>query len=428
MCYYDYMKTNRLRLDPNPDQLQMLQAIGDRCSALWNAANYMCRQALFAGERIPSYSRLCSAFQSHEAYRALPSDIAQEVLKKLAEAWSSWQALRKRWKQAPRKDKPGLPRYRKDKDGARPTDFIPIKCGRAYRVNGRTIELTMPRDLSRTRLEIAYRGMRRYAGKMARAEIWYDAGRGRWYMTYAVQVADNAPKGWPRVAGIDLGIRVLASVSIEGLDTAFHFLGREVLKDWQYWTRRIAEHQRDLTHRGGRKSSRRLKWLYAKRRSRLQHAWDAMAARIMSLCRRYRVGQVVIGWPKGILDDVRLNRKWNGLTHGFWSFEQMSQRLVLALRRGGIMPERTGERGTSSHCPRCESANVIRRPRQMLRCRDCDLVVHSDHAGSFNIMSQRYPVIWDGAEAAPAPETHRFNLHRWADAQNPSIQVEDLAT
>ena len=285
--------------------------------------------------------------------------------------------------------------------------------------------MTVPKDLSPSRLEIAYRGIRRYMGKLARAEMRYDAARSRWYLTYGVHVADNAPKPWPHVAGIDLGIRVLASVSIEGVETAFHFLGRDILKDWQYWTWRIAEHQRELAHRGKGKSSRRLKRLYATRRARLRHAWDAMARRIVSLCRRYRIGQVVIGWPKGILGDSRLSRKWNGLTHGFWSFEQMSQRLMLALRRGGIVPDRTGERGTSSHCPRCASAHVVRRPRYILRCRDCELIVHSDHAGSFNIMSQTYPVSWDGAEAAPAPETHRFNKHRWADAPNPSTPVED---
>ena len=100
---------------------------------------------------------------------------------------------------------------------------------------------------------------------------------------------------------------------------------------------------------------------------------------------------------------------------------------MLALRRGGIRSERIDERGTSSHCPRCDSSHVVRHPRHLLRCRDCEFLVHSDQAGSFNIMSQRYPVSWDGAEAAPAPETHRFNKHRWADVQNPSIEVGDLA-
>jgi len=405
-----------------------MHLLGDRVSALWNAANYACRQGFFVGEKIPSYHSLCCAFQDHDAYRALPSDVAQEVLKVLREAWSSYFALRVLWKAGKLKDKPGLPKYRKDrKTGKRLTDWIPLKCDRAYRVESRTVSVTLPRDLRGAgRLVLSYWGIRRYHGAGRRAVICYDKARGRWYFRYSVDVPDNAIKPWPGVAGIDLGIRVLVSLSIAGVETAFHFLGREVLKDWMYWTRKIAEHQRELAHRN-KKTSRRLKRLYAMRRCRLQHAWDAMARRVVKVCKRYKVGKVVIGWPKGILDDSHLSRKWNGLTHGFWSFEQVSQRLMLALRRAGIVPERVGERGTSSHCPRCESPRVVRRPRHLLRCRDCELHVHSDQAGSFNMMRQKYPVFWDGAEAAPAPETHRFNQHRWADAHNPSIQVEDLA-
>jgi putative transposase len=41
---------------------------------------------LLAGEQVPSYARLCSLLKEDEAYRALPSDIAQEVLKKVRES------------------------------------------------------------------------------------------------------------------------------------------------------------------------------------------------------------------------------------------------------------------------------------------------------------------------------------------------------
>jgi transposase len=417
-----------MRLDPSHEQLQTMHLLGDRASALWNAANYACRQAFLAGEKVPSYVSLCCAFRDHDAYRALPSDIAQEVLKVLHEAWKSYFKLRALWKAGEIEDKPGLPRYRKDrKRGTRPTDWIPIKSERSYTVDSRTVSVTLPRDLREAgRLVLSCRGIRRYLGAGRRGVMFYDQAPGRWYFKYSVEVPEPAPKPWGGVAGIDLGIRVLASLSIAGVERAFHFLGRDVVKDWQYWTRQMAEHQRELAHRG-KKTSKRLKRLYHMRRTRLQHAWDAMAKRIAALCRRYQVGKVVIGWPKGILDDSHLSRKWNGLTHGFWSFDQMSQRLMLALRRAGIVPEQVGERGTSSHCPRCESAKVVRRPRHLLRCRNCQLLVHSDQARSFNMIRQTYPVFWDGAEAAPAPDTHRFDKHRWADALNPSIQVEDLA-
>ena len=423
------MKTNRLRLDPTPQQSEHLRLLGDRVSALWNAANYVCRQAFLAGEKVLSYNALCCAFQSHVAYRALPSDIAQETLKKLSEAWKSYFQLRKRWQAGQLADKPGLPRYRKDRQtGERPTDLIPIKCDRSYRVSGRTVEVTVPRDVSTRRMVMTYRGIKRYVGKGRRAEVLYDAGRGRWYFVYGVDMPPAKPKPWACVAGVDLGIRVLASLSIEGEQQAFHFAGRDVLKEWDYWNRRIAEHQQALAQRG-KKSSKRLQHLYAKRRTRLHHAWDAMAKRIAQLCRTHRVGKVVLGWPKGILDAVRANRKWQGRLHGFWSFAQMSARIELALNRLGIATERVGERGTSSHCPGCGSAHVVRRPRSVLRCKDCHSVMHADQAGSRNMIRQKYPVCWDGHEACPAPETWRFDKHRWVDAYNPPtvVRVGDLA-
>jgi len=113
--------------------------------------------------------------------------------------------------------KPGLPRYHKRGDGTRPTNFIPIKCDRSYRVNGRTVEVTLPQDVSAQRLVMGYRGTQRYCGPGCRAEIWYDAGRDRWYLTDAVEVPLPPPRPWTRRAGIDFGVRILASVSIEGI-------------------------------------------------------------------------------------------------------------------------------------------------------------------------------------------------------------------
>jgi transposase len=207
--------------------------LGDRVSALWNAANYTCRQSFIAGEHILTYASLCKTFRTDPAYRALPSDIAQETLKKLSEAWKSFWVLRTQWRHGMLAAKPGLPRYRKDRTtGERPSDFIPIKCARSYRVYGRTVALTLPKDVSATRLVMPYRGLRRYQGMGRRAEIGYDHGRQRWYMVYTVAVPAHQHRSWTRVAGIDLGVRVLAAMSIAGTDRAVHFLGRDVLKDW----------------------------------------------------------------------------------------------------------------------------------------------------------------------------------------------------
>jgi putative transposase len=419
------MKTNRLRLYPTPEQADTLREMGQRVSALWNVANYACRQALFARQKVPTYFTLYDTFRAHPAFRALPNDMAHETLKKLSEAWKSWRQLVRLWKAGTVADKPGLPRYRKHSDGTRLANYLPIKCERSYRVTGKTVAMTLPTDLRQGRLSIAYRGTVRYTGRGRRAEI-RSTSRRHWEMTYSVQGDNNTCRPWTGVAGIDLGIRVLASVSVAGVEEALHFVGREVVKDFEYWTAKIATHQRELAHRQ-RKTSRRLKRLYATRGTRLRHAICAMARRIVFWCRRHRVGQVVIGWPKGILLETTANAKWQRLRHTLWSFDAVATRLADTLRRAGMSVARVGERGTSSHCPRCDSANVSRRPRHVLRCRDCQFRCHSDQAGSRNLLRQTYPDLsWARAEAAPRPETRRWQYHRWVDVENPATAVAGL--
>ena len=427
------MKANRYRLIPDRDTERVLRLVGDRVSALWNAANYLCRRAFLDGEHVSGYSVLCEGLKEHDTYRALPSDIAQEVLKKLSEAWRSYFRLRSMWKSGELSGRPGLPNYRKDRtDGSRPWDFIPIKCERSYRVSARHIAVTLPadlRDANGGRLEVPYLGLRRYTGKGKRAELRYDAARDRWYFHHAVQVPENRQRAWRRAAAVDLGVRNLLSLSVEGESRSIHFSGREVLKDFDYWGRRIAAHQRELSHRAaGRRSSRRLRRLHARRRDRLTHAWEALSRRVAAALKLRRVGIVYIGWPKEIRCDADYGRKLNGRIHNFWSFDRVSRILAKHLRRAGIAVERVGERGTSSTCPVCGSRDVLRRPWSLLRCREqkCGAVVDSDQAGSRNILRQNKPTVeWDGAEAVPEPEVHRWNYHRWVDAPNRS-SVEGL--
>jgi len=112
----------------------------------------------------------------HPPYQAWPGDIAQEVLKKLAEAWTAFRTLRRRWQQGALDPKPNVPRYRKRGDGTRPADCIPIKCDRSYRVKGRTVAVTLPQDLSAQRLVVRCHENRCYGSPGHCAESWYAAG------------------------------------------------------------------------------------------------------------------------------------------------------------------------------------------------------------------------------------------------------------
>src|SRR6266571_2303079 len=57
---------------------------------LYNATLYEMRQAfIFQGKRL-SYKQMDKLMQRHEAYRALPAKVSQQVLKQLDEAWTSY--------------------------------------------------------------------------------------------------------------------------------------------------------------------------------------------------------------------------------------------------------------------------------------------------------------------------------------------------
>jgi putative transposase len=242
-----------------------------------------------------------------------------------------------------------------------------------------------------------------------------DAARRLWRLTVSVEVPARVLEPEGRSAGLDLGLRVAAALAIEGQERATLFSGRELLKDYAYWTRSIAEHQRRLAARQ-KKTSRQLQRLYAQRKARLEHALRAIARAVAGLCRSAGVRQVVIGWPKGIRDDVKVRKDWRGRLHNYWNFDRFATVLQQALERQRIAVRRVNERGTSSTCPWTgDKAHVlVRRPRHKLACKTCAKSMHSDAAGALNMLQLKQPGFdRDAVKATAVPTVHAWQLHAW---------------
>lgn len=61
---------------------------------LYNAGNYLVQQSyIFAGKYL-NYHEVQRQKQSHEAYKALPAKVSQQVLMQLAHDWESFFAAR----------------------------------------------------------------------------------------------------------------------------------------------------------------------------------------------------------------------------------------------------------------------------------------------------------------------------------------------
>lgn len=406
------IKASVVRLLPENEALDALRRMGDRVSALWNAANYICRQAFFKGERVPNYSALCALMKGASDYEALPTHIGQEVLKKLAKAWTSYFRLRKLHSAGKLVHKPGMPRYRKNrKTGTRPWDYIPVKSTAAYEVKSSTLRIAVPADIHKGRIEIPFRGIIRYTGEHKTCELHYDQVKRRWYAHFVVEVPDREVKERPvRHAAGDLGARRTIAVSIEGSPLSEVFSSREAWKDYKYWSRHIAKEKSRLSTQGY-KTSRHLQGLYQKRRLRLRHALEAMASAVVRTLKRHGATHFTVGYPVNCRDDMNFG-KVNELVHNFWAFDLTLDILEKHCERAGIAFERTDEAGTSEVCHIC--GGTVKRPVRSVVVCSVHGKMHADANASCNILKKNTRAsAGDGAKAALAWIVMRWNLHLW---------------
>ena len=86
---------------------------------LYNAALYEIRQAFIHHGNYLTYGVMDKRMQSHEAYQALPSKVAQQVLRLLEQNWKAFFEALKVYKQTPSKFKarPRLPAYKHKTQG-----------------------------------------------------------------------------------------------------------------------------------------------------------------------------------------------------------------------------------------------------------------------------------------------------------------------
>src|SRR5712692_5377527 len=86
---------------------------------LYNAALYEIRQSFIHEGKYLNYNTMDKRMQSHEAYRALPAKVSQQVLKQLDKAWTSFFEAREEYEQNPSKftGRPRLPKYKHKTEG-----------------------------------------------------------------------------------------------------------------------------------------------------------------------------------------------------------------------------------------------------------------------------------------------------------------------
>jgi len=399
-------RVNSVRLLPNGAQERRLRRLADLSAKLWNELNYERRQQWNGGQRVDLEG---TKRKYREEYKCvLGPHNADAVINKNNEAWGSFFSLLKAKKEGklPKHQRVSPPGYWKDREeGKRKPIFV--VAGDSYAVDevSRVIRINIGKK--KRPLEIPFAGRLRWYGKQGRMEIHYDGARRAWRAYISVKVgAETTRDGNParivrgerrsiriaeprgnEVAGVDLGINILASAATSN-GAWLLYRGSRAKEDFFYLNRKIAEVQSkaDSARNAGdgeefRRLGRKRRRLFRKLTGRIVHLYWNLANHLVRGLWELGVSKIYLGYPRDIAQD-------NGskLTSNMWRYRELMNAIELKAQEYGIHVYEVLEYNTSNHCA-IHGAEVTRSPRGVVTC-PLGHKLHSDLNGALNILKR----------------------------------------
>lgn len=362
---------------------------------LYNAANYVVRQAYIFHRRYMPYEELAKTMQHQPDYCALPRKVSQQVLKQLDHDWRSFFAALLECEEHPEKflGRPRLPKYKHKTQGRNLLVYtVQAVSQRAFNKQG-VIQLSQL-DITIETRQTSFDQVRIVPRKTHYVvEVVY---------TIPIQPADVDRD---RVASIDIGLDNLATVTSNQPDFVPLLVNGRPLKSInQFYNKERARLQRLLSD--GQTTSRRLEQLTDKRNRRVQAYLHRASRLIIERLVQHRIGALVIGkndgWKQAINLGSRTNQNFVQIPHARF-IEMLTYKAQLV----GIQVILTDERYTSK-CSFLDLEPIGKRDnyqgkrthRGLFRTSD-GRQINADVNGAYNILRKVIPnAFGNGIEAA----------------------------
>jgi putative transposase len=267
---------------------------------LYNAALYEIRQAFIFTGIYRSYNTMDKCMQSHEAYKALPAKVSQQILMVLDRNWKSFFEALKAYNEDPSKflGRPKLPKYKHKTEGRNILVYTIQALSRGKNGLKRgiikpsmlPIEVqTKQKDVDQVRI-VPRKGF--YV-----VEVVYGK---------EVKQADVNPAFY---AGIDIGTNNL--VALTSNKPGFRSVlvnGRPVKSVNQFYNKRKAELQKQLGHTG---TTKRMERMTNKRNRRIDHYMHTASKRIIALLVKEGIGALCIGKNDAWKQEANMGKRNN---------------------------------------------------------------------------------------------------------------------
>jgi len=352
---------------------------------LWNAANYILRQAFIHQNRIVNFKDLYRTIKTTEAYCSLPRKVSNQVLIQLKTAWSSYFKAVAAWKEEPGKflGRPRLPKYK-------------------HKTNGRNI-LTYEngaiskRSLKKGLIEVSslHLAIPTEHNNISQVRIVPRHGHYVVEIVYITHIEPNEALDETLVAGIDLNLDnlvVLAS-NKSGLQPLI-INGRPLKSLNQFYNKTRAELQSHLP--AGQYDSNLLRAITNRRNRRVKDFLHKTSRQVVDKLVAEKIGTLVVGYNKGWKQDIEIgrvnNQKFVSIPH-----VQLVEMISYKARLVGIKVLIQNE----SHTSKCSFLDLERIGhhakylgrrvyRGLFKAADGRLI-HADVNGALNIIRKAIP-------------------------------------
>ncbi len=372
---------------------------------LYNAALYEMRQAFFTDGIYLTYNQIQHRMQSHEAYKALPAKVSQQILMLLANNWESFKEAKKAYHEDPSRftGRPKLPKYKHKTEGRNILVYTmqAISGGQAIGAGKKTLQRGIIKP-SQLPIEVK---TKQDPATIDQVRIIPRKGY------YVVEVVYSRKPIQAKVdpsfcAAIDLGVTNLAAITAnrEGFIPRL-VNGRPIKACNQWYNKRMKELKLGLPKEDRERVTRQMEQITNHRNRQIHHYLHAASKRIIDLLVKEGVGTIIVGknplWKQETGMGKRNNQNFVQIPHARF-IDMLTYKASLV----GIQVEVQEESYTSkasfvdldpipTYKPNDETAYIfsgkrIGRRNRLYRTKDGRKIC-ADVNGSYNILRKRKP-------------------------------------
>ena len=398
----------------NDPRYIMIDEAAFKSKNLYNAALYEIRQAFIHEGKYLNYNEMDRRMQSHEAYKALPAKVSQQVLVLLDKNWTSFFEAREAYKEDPSKftGRPRLPKYK-------------------HKTEGRKILVYTVQALSKPGMRD---GLIRPSGLPITIETEHTVvdqvrivPRNGYYVIEVVYTQEPVQANVdPSVCvGIDLGVTNLAAIASNREGFAPRLVNGRPVKAWNQWyNKRMKELKKQLPKADRERVTRQMERITNTCNRRIDHYLHTASKRIVDFLVKEGVGTVIIGknplWKQESSIGKRNNQNFVSIPHARF-IDMLTYKATLV----GIQVEVREESYTSqasfldldpipTYTPNDEEEHIfsgkrIGRRNRLYRAKD-GREICADVNGAYNILRKSRPDAFSEAKGVAGYVVHPVRL------------------